>query len=115
VTFPQDDAPKAQKPDDEYRKYLDESGQVKPAFEGSGEGGLLSNSEYKKMGTQQGGGSLSEFKRFRSWYGEHGAQWQTHLQTAQTETMVPTYSFARLSKLAEICPQITFNSAEVKE
>jgi CRISPR-associated protein Cmr2 len=115
VTFPQDDAPQAQKPDDEYRKYLDESGQVKPAFESSGEGELLSNKEYKQTGTQQGGGTLSEFKSFRRWYGEHGAQWQTHLQTAQTEPMVPTYSFTRLSKLAEICPQITFNSAEVKE
>lgn len=110
VTFPQDDAPKAQKPDDEYRKYLDESGRVNPAFEGSGEGGLLSNSEYKKTGTQQGGGTLSEFKSFRRWYGEHGAQWQTSLQRGATKTDYPESSFESLSHLTALCQNLEAES-----
>ena len=106
VTFPQDDAPQAQKPDDEYRKYLDESGQVKPVFEGSGEGGLLSNNEYKQTGEQYGGGTLSEFKSFRRWYGEHGAQWQTSLQRGAVETDYPESSFESLSQLTALCQNL---------
>ena len=106
VTFPQDNTPQAQKPDDEYQKYLDESRQVNPAFEGSGEGGLLSNNEYKQTGEQYGGGTLSEFKSFRRWYGEHGAQWQTSLQRGAVETDYPESSFESLSHLTALCQNL---------
>ena len=103
VTFSQDAAPQVQAPDDKYLTYLDETGQVKPAFGGSGEGGLLSNSEYREKGEQHGGGSLSEFRNFRRWYGEHGEKWQNQLQTTAAETTYPTINFESLSQLIESC------------
>jgi len=101
VVFPQEDAPQVQKPDDEFLKYLDETGQVKPVFTGSGEGGLLSNSKYKKSGAQAGGGSLSEFKKFRDWYMDNGEAWQAHLRRGTTPTDESAISFESLSQLLQ--------------
>lgn len=103
VVFPQDGAPQAQKPDDEFQKYLDETGQVKAVFKGSGEGGLLSNNEYKQTGAQHGGGSLSEFKQFRNWYGQFGEQWQAGLPHSATPTDYSETTFESLSQLVELC------------
>lgn len=103
VTFSQDAVLQVQAPDDEYLKYMNETGQVKPAFEGSGEGNLLSNREYKETGEQQGGGSLSEFKNFRRWYGEYGEIWQDQQQTAADEKTYSTINFEGLSQLVTSC------------
>lgn len=106
VVFLQDNASQVPKPDDEYLKYLDETGRVEPAFEGGGDGGLMSNNEYKRQGQQHGGGSLSEFKNFRRWYGEYGERWQTHLQTTVAETPHATSKFERLSQLVTLCQNL---------
>ncbi|MCB0047682.1 MAG: hypothetical protein KDD92_19830 [Caldilineaceae bacterium] len=106
VTFPQIEGPPIQKPDDEYLKYLDETGQIKSGFEGNGEGGLMSNREYKDGGEQLGGGSLSEFKAFRKWYDEHGKEWQESFKTGTSAAIHPTLSFERLGQLSEILHQM---------
>ncbi|PID84857.1 MAG: hypothetical protein CSB13_11045 [Chloroflexi bacterium] len=101
IAFPQAEAATVQKPDDEYLKYLDESGRIQPAFAGSGGVGFMSNSEYKKTGKQSGGGSLSEFRKFRQWYREHSEQWQASLKAATPETTYPTFSFEQFDQLKE--------------
>ena len=74
--------PEYEPPEEVFLKYMDESGEVKPEFKGSGEGGLMSNSEYKQRGEALGGGSLKEFKRFRSWYVKHGTNWKASRETS---------------------------------
>ncbi|MCD6389839.1 MAG: hypothetical protein J7L69_10550 [Desulfobulbaceae bacterium] len=95
ISAPPDHEP----PEEAFLKYMDESGHVKPEFKGSGEGGLMSNSEYKQRGEALGGGSLAEFKRFRSWYVQHGANWRV---SRATQTSVDSGSPAR--------PQRTFRT-----
>lgn len=72
---------KVQTPDKSFAKYLNEDGSVKEEFKGSGEGDLLSNSEYGEKRQQLGGGSSSEFKRFRRWYGQYAEQWQKYIKS----------------------------------
>lgn len=107
ATFLQGSVLQTQKPEDVFLKYLDETGRVKPAFAGSGEGGLMSNSEYgeyKKTGAQAaGGGSISEFKKFRAWYVAYGKSWQASLQHSATSTDYPAIPFESLSQLVELC------------
>jgi len=109
VTFSQGNAPQIQKPDDGFIKYLDEAGRVKPVFQGSSESGLMSNKEYKQSGGQHGGGSLSEFKRFRAWYAEHGANWQAGLQNKAAPATYPESSFESLSELLALCQNATID------
>lgn len=106
ATFLRGSVPNTQKPEDVFLKYLDETGRVKPVFRGSGEGGLMSNSEYKKTGAQAGGGSFSEFKRFRAWYVAYGKGWQASLQHSATSTDYTVITFESLSQLVELCQNI---------
>lgn len=101
IVFPQIRASQVQKPDDEYLKYLDEVGGIKPAFEGSGEGGMMSNREYRETGQQLGGGSLSEFRAFRQWYGEHGEQWRESLRAKTPGVAYPPLFFEQFGELKE--------------
>ncbi|NTV46400.1 MAG: hypothetical protein HGB11_07755 [Chlorobiales bacterium] len=102
--FPQAETNQVQKPDDAFLKYLDESGHLKSDFSGSGDGSPMSNSEYKEK-APSGGGSLSEFKEFRRWYGVNGEQWQKSLKEKNSATNYPELSFNRLSQLAEVLRQ----------
>lgn len=99
-----------EQPKKDFLKYMDDYGNVKPEFKGGGEGGLMSNSEYKVGGEAAGGGSLSEFKHFRSWYLKHGAHWRASKgtqQSASTESSpMSKFSFNTLSKLCQITQQI---------
>ncbi len=110
VTFSQANPLSVQQPDVEFQKYLDENGQVKTVFKGSGEGGLMSNNEYKQTGAQHGGGSLSEFKKFRDWYIQYGEQWKNSLQRGQTRSEYPQTSFDSLSPLVELCQNLQNNA-----
>ncbi len=92
-------------PDEAFYKYLDEHGNVKQEFTGKGEGGLMSNSEYKQKGESLGGGSLSEFKRFRTWYNQHGDKWKTSLRSESSSSVpskMPQLTFRTLKELVEI-------------
>lgn len=109
LTLPKDTEAQIEEPEESFLKYLDETGKVKPDFTGSGEGGLLSNSEYKQTGEQHGGGSLSEFKRFRTWYIEHGDQWQRNLQRSSDQTEYPSISFESISQLVDLCQYLKSN------
>ena len=44
----------------------------------------MSNSEYKKHGKELGG-SLSEFKKFRSWFLEYGKAWRESRHSQETD------------------------------
>ena len=113
-TFSQEKELEVQPPDDAFHKYLDETGVVNSNFRHAENGELLSNREYKEQGEQLGG-SLSEFKKFRQWYGDHGKQWQAYQKTKQVDTADPTYPFKQLGELAETCANIKPTSAKAKE
>jgi len=106
IAFSQAEASQVQKPENEYLKYLDETGRVKPDFAGSGEGGLMSNREYRDKGEQLGGGSLSEFRAFRQWYNEHGEKWQESLAAETPEADFPTLPFEQFDQLTESLRQV---------
>ena len=104
--FPKTETSQVQQPKEEYLKYLDESGFIKSEFTGSaGDCGLMSNNEYKEKGESSGGGSLSEFKVFRKWYGENGELLQQSIKAKNTATNYSELSFNRLSQLTEVMRQ----------
>jgi CRISPR-associated protein Cmr2 len=103
--FPQAETVQAQKPEDAFLKYMDESGHLKSDFSESGGNGLMSNKTYKEK-APLGGGSLSEFKVFRKWYGEHGERWQKSWQEKNSATNYPELSFDQLSQLVEVLRQM---------
>jgi len=105
ISFSQDET-EIQTPENAFLKYMDDSGLVYSYFEGSGDGGLLSNREYKDKGEQYGGGSLSEFKEFRRWYIEYGKQWQKSLKTQTSKSIFPTLSFEHFDQLIETLRQM---------
>ena len=95
---------KLQLPEESFKKYLKEDGSAKENFKGSGEVGLLSNSEYKEKGE---GGSLSEFKQFRRWYGQCSEQWQKHIQIQKSpRPKWPTWTFDSFSDLLKRADEI---------
>lgn len=104
-------SPAYELPEDAFlEKYMDKSGNVKPEFRGSGEGGLMSNSEYKAQGQFLGGGSLSEFKRFRSWYFKHGERWRAFLATQDSGSLesppVSKLIFHTMGELCQVAQQV---------
>jgi CRISPR-associated protein Cmr2 len=103
--FPQAETNQVQKPEDAFLKYMDESGFIKSDFSGTGDYGLMSNSEYKGN-APSGGGSLSEFKAFRKWYCENGEQWQKSLKGNNSAINYPELSFDQLSQLVEVLRQM---------
>jgi len=113
--FPTKDQMQVQEPNNDFRNYLDDKGYAKDSFQGIGAGGLLSNNEYGKNGAQAGGGTLSEFKRFRQWYQNHGAKWQNHLAAETTESDYPTHKFESLSELVTECEAIESDHKAGKE
>lgn len=94
-------------PEECFQKYLNTDGTLKKEFIGNGEGFLLSNKEYKKLENSCGGGSLSEFKKFKLWYLAHGHEWQAHLRVmGGTEAKCPTWSFTDLDNLVAKAKEI---------
>ena len=89
-------------PKKDFLKYMNDAGEVKPEFQGSGGGGLMSNSEYKKHG-KESGGSLSEFKKFRSWYLKYGKTWRESRHSQVTDQSENLNIFHRkLGSLTEL-------------
>ena len=86
-------------PEESFKKYLNEDGTVKDQFKGTGEMGLLSNTEYTKRGQELGGGSLSEFKKFRRWYQTRGKEWQDYIQSKSVPAKWPTWEFSNFNEL----------------
>ena len=98
---------KIQEPAESFLKYLNEDGIVKDEFKSSREVGLLSNPEYIAKGQQLGGGSFTEFKKFRRWYVEFGEQWQKHIQSRSAPTPKwPTLSFESFDELLNVAEKI---------
>lgn len=98
------------RPEEQFQKYLSTDGTPKEEFRGDGEGGLLTNAEYKERGERLGGGSLGEFRKFRQWHLEHGWGWQAHCAGGGAEAGCPTWEFTGLgdlvAKAGEIASQL---------
>lgn len=98
---------KIQEPEEAFKKYLKEDGNIKDDFKGDGEGGLLSNSKYGAMGRQLGGGSQKEFVRFRTWYKNYGVEWQKFVKgKTAIKPGFPTWTFKNFDELIENGPEI---------
>lgn len=96
-----------QETEEAFKKYLNEDGGVKEEFKGSGEEKLLSNTQYGKIKDQLGGGSLTEFKKFRRWYVRFGEQWQKYIQSRNAPTpRWPAWSFESFDELLEKAAEI---------
>ncbi|CAD7774099.1 hypothetical protein FHEFKHOI_01503 [Candidatus Methanoperedenaceae archaeon GB50] len=93
-----------QEPEDGFKKYLNSDGIVKEEFKGSGDAGLLSNNEYSETGEKYGGGSLTEFKKFRRWYGRYGEKWQQQLKNTHAEW--PIWWFESFDELVNVATEI---------
>jgi CRISPR-associated protein Cmr2 len=83
-------------PEESFRKFMDEWGQPHAALK-KPTGQWLSNQEFKTAGA--GLGSLTEYKRFRSWYETHGSEWARRLAGPQRQGEVPlqAFQFSRIS------------------
>lgn len=98
---------KPQQPEEAFLKYLYEDGSVKEEFQGSGEAGLLSNSEYGERMQKLGAGSQTEFKNFRRWYKEHGEEWQKFVQNQKVPaSKFPERTFTNFDEMVEETLQI---------
>lgn len=98
---------KLQLPEESFAKYLYEDGSVKEKFKGSGEAGLLSNSEYGEKGQQLGGGNSSEFKRFRRWYSQYAEQWQKYIKSKNVpQPEWPTWTFESFDEMLKRADEI---------
>jgi len=93
-----------QEPEATFKKYLNRDGIVKEEFKGSGDAGLLSNNEYSETGEKYGGGSLTEFKKFRRWYGRYGEKWQQQLKNSHAEW--PIWWFESFDELLNVATEI---------
>ncbi len=93
---------KPQQPEEAFLKYLNEDGSVKEEFRGSGEAGLLSNSEYGERMQKLGAGSQTEFKSFRRWYKEHGEEWQRFIRNQKVpKSKFPERTFTNFDGMVE--------------
>jgi CRISPR-associated protein Cmr2 len=109
---------KIQEPEESFKKYLNDDGSVKEEFKDGGEGGLLSNKQYNEKREQLGGGSLSEFKKFRHWYVIYGESWQKHIMAEHAlESLWPVWEFESFDKLLETAEEIekVLKSEEVSQ
>lgn len=98
---------KFQEPEEAFKKYLKDDGNVKDDFKGDGEAGLLSNSKYGAIGRQLSGGSQKEFVRFRTWYKNYGLEWQKFVKgKTAIEPVFPTWTFASFDELEKLSLQI---------
>lgn len=103
-------------PEKNFEKYLDEDGKVKEIFEGNGEDGLLSNKEYNCKVSQFKESSLSEFKKFRTWYKCHACDWQKYLQSKyKISPEWPTWSFNTFDELIDVAKDISQNLQYFRE
>ena len=105
-------------PQESFLKYMVESGEVKPEFKGSGEGGLMSNKEYKEKGQGLGGGSLSEFKQFRAWYLKYSTEWRASKSDREEQPLdtlnILQKRFVTLDELVKIARSLRNNVEDLK-
>lgn len=67
---------------EKYKKYFEDDGELKEIFEGTSEGGLLSNKEFSERKSEiQHICSLNDFKKFRVWYNNN-----SHLLINESKT-----------------------------
>ena len=107
IEISQKEEEKIQEPEEVFKKYLNEDGIVKEEFRGSGDAGLLSNTQYGKTKDQLGEGSLNEFKKFRRWYIGFGEQWQRYIQSEKTPSQKwPSWTFNSFDELLSVANDI---------
>jgi CRISPR-associated protein Cmr2 len=102
-------------PEEAFEKYLNEDGSVIEDFKGGGDVGLLSNSKYDKKRQNLGGGSGTEFAKFRRWYGGYGELWQKSLRLKNAMTYgLSIWRFMNFEELIALDSEIekSFNYQE---
>lgn len=92
-------------PDGAFLKFMDPSGrpiaQLKKAT-----GQWLSNNEFKASGLDVG--SLGLYKKFRDWYGGHGAEWVRRVAGQSSDTTIPlrAYEFQKITELVGLADKL---------
>jgi CRISPR-associated protein Cmr2 len=66
----------------------------------------LSNNEFKASGLNVG--SLGVYRKFRDWYGGHGAEWVRRLAGQSSDTTIPlrTYEFQKITELVGLADKL---------
>lgn len=85
-------------PEGSFGKFMDERGRPHAAIK-KATGVWLSNQEFKAAGAALG--TLTEYKKFRSWYDVHGSEWARRLTGPQHQRQVPLQAF-EFSKISEL-------------
>ncbi|HWB98420.1 MAG TPA: RAMP superfamily CRISPR-associated protein [Bryobacteraceae bacterium] len=93
-------------------KFMDKSGLPISRLKQSS-GKWLSNPEFKSAGAEFG--SLTEYKKFRSWYDVHGAEWMRR-QTGRPEIGVRReYPFGRVTEFVNIANTLAADLRQVPD
>jgi len=92
-----------QNPQEAFLKFMDEAGNPKPGLRDNDR--WLSNSEYDGLAEKPG--SKTEYRRFRSWYDEHGTSWR-RLQGYEipSASLHKTYSVELVTAFVDLANQL---------
>jgi CRISPR-associated protein Cmr2 len=105
-------SPQFVEPEESFRKkFMDERGQPHAALK-KPTGQWLSDQEFKTAGA--GMGSLTEYKRFRTWYDAHGSEWARRLAGPQQQRQAPLQVF-QFSKISELPALATMLATGLRE
>ncbi|MBE0449087.1 MAG: hypothetical protein IBX64_13525 [Actinobacteria bacterium] len=98
-----DDKRTFQNPQEAFLKFMDEAGNPEPGLRDNDR--WLSNSKYDSLTEKPG--SKTEYKRFRSWYDEHGTRWR-RLQGYETPSpsLRQTYSVESVTAFVDLANQL---------
>lgn len=101
-------------PEKEFLKYLNEDGSLKDSFKDA-EGKPIAKITGEKL-SQIGGGSLKEFKLFKTWYKDNGCNWQKQPQSRnETSVKWPDWPFSTFDELIDVAKDISQELLNSKE
>ena len=101
-------------PENEFLKYLNEDGSLKDSFKNA-DGKPIAKITGEKL-SQIGGGSLKEFRDFKSRFKKEGHNWQKYFQLKNENSAEwPTWSFNTFDKLVDVAKGISQELLNSKE
>ncbi len=97
--------PPFRSPEDAFLLLMDEAGMPKSILR-KPDGTWLSNSEFNALAEKPS--SLNVYRRFRSWYEEHGSGWRRSLAAPKDAAAVPvrTYSVESVTALSDLAARL---------
>jgi CRISPR-associated protein Cmr2 len=97
--------PPFRSPEDAFLPLMDEAGMPKPILR-KPDGTWLSNSEFNALAEKPS--SLNVYRRFRSWYEEHGSGWRRSLAAPEGASAVPvrTYPVESVTALSDLATRL---------